>query len=44
MEEIDFGRNEIEEVVFGLSLMAINRGSRLYPDWNGLEWKKLVLA
>jgi hypothetical protein len=39
-----FGLNGKEELVFGFSLMTRNRGSCLYPDCNGFEWKKSVLA
>jgi hypothetical protein len=34
----------MEEVRFGLSRMAWNGGSQFWPDWNSLEWKKLVLT
>jgi hypothetical protein len=34
----------MEEVSFGLTEMAGNEGSRFWPQWNGLEWRKLVLA
>jgi hypothetical protein len=34
----------IEEVGFGLIVMAWNGGSRFWPIWNGLEWQMLVLA
>jgi hypothetical protein len=34
----------MEEVGFGLTGMARNVGSRVWPDWNGLDWRKSVLA
>jgi hypothetical protein len=34
----------MEEVGFGLSRMAWNGGSQFLPDWNSLEWMKLVLT
>jgi hypothetical protein len=34
----------MDEVGFGLTGMACNGGSRFWPDWNGLEWRKLGLA
>jgi hypothetical protein len=34
----------MEEVDFGLTEMAWNEGSWFWPDWSGMEWKKLVLA
>jgi hypothetical protein len=34
----------MEEVGFGLTGMAWIGGSRFWPDWNGLEWRKSVLA
>jgi hypothetical protein len=32
----------MEEVGFGWSRMAWNGGSQFWPDWNSLEWRKLV--
>jgi hypothetical protein len=34
----------MEEVGFGLYRMAWNGGSQIFPDWNSLEWMKLVLT
>jgi hypothetical protein len=34
----------MQEVGFGLTEMAWNGESRVWLDWNGLEWRKLVLA
>jgi hypothetical protein len=34
----------MEEVGFGLTEMAWNGGSRFWPEQNGLERRKLVLA
>jgi hypothetical protein len=34
----------MEDVSFGLTKIAWNVGSQLWPDLNGLEWKKTVLA
>jgi hypothetical protein len=34
----------MEEVGFGLSRKAWNGGSQFLPDWNSLEWMKLVLT
>jgi hypothetical protein len=34
----------MEEIVFGLTGMVWNGGGRFWPDWNGLEWGKLILA
>jgi hypothetical protein len=34
----------MKEVGFGLSGMAWNGGSWFWPDWNGSEWRKFVLA
>jgi translation elongation factor EF-1beta len=34
----------MEEIGFGLTGMAWNRGSRVWPDWNSLERTKSVLA
>jgi hypothetical protein len=31
------------EVSFSLTVLARNGGSRFWPDWTGLEWRKLVL-
>jgi hypothetical protein len=35
---------DMKEVGFVFSGMAWNRRSRVWTDWNGLEWTKLVLA
>jgi hypothetical protein len=32
------------KVVSGLTGMVWNGGSWFWPDWNGLEWRKLVLV
>jgi hypothetical protein len=34
----------MEEVGFGQTGMAWNGGSRFWPDWNGLERRKSILA
>jgi hypothetical protein len=34
----------MEEVDFGLTIIAWKRGSQFWPDWNGLDWQKSVLA
>jgi hypothetical protein len=34
----------MEKVGFGLTGIASNGGSRFCPDWNSLDWRKLVLA
>jgi hypothetical protein len=47
MEEVGFcltGWIGMEEVSFGLSRMACNGVSQFWPDWNSLEWMKLVLT
>jgi hypothetical protein len=31
----------MDEVSLGLTEVAWNIGSQLWPDWNGLEWKKV---
>jgi hypothetical protein len=47
MERVGFGLSRMawrEEVNFGLTGIAWNGGSWFLPDWNGLEWRKSVLA
>jgi hypothetical protein len=47
MEEVAFGRTGMAwNVAFGFGLpgMAWNGGSRFWPAWNGLEWRKSLLA
>jgi hypothetical protein len=48
MEKVGFGQTGMaygmKEVGFSLTVMAWNGGSRFCSDWNGLEWRKLVLA
>jgi hypothetical protein len=47
MEEVILGLTEwlgMEEIGFGQNGMAWNGGSRIWPDWNSLEWRKLGLA
>jgi hypothetical protein len=34
----------MEEVGLGHTEMAWNKGIWFLPDWNGLEWRKSVLA
>jgi hypothetical protein len=34
----------MKEVGFGWTEMAWNGASGFWPGWDGLEWKKLVLA
>jgi hypothetical protein len=34
----------MEEFGFGLTEMAGNEGNQFWPEWNGLEWRKLVVA
>jgi hypothetical protein len=34
----------MEEVSFGLTVMAWNERSQFGPAWNGLKWVKSVLA
>jgi hypothetical protein len=34
----------MKEVGFGTTVMAWNKGNRFWPNWNGLEWIKLVVA
>jgi hypothetical protein len=34
----------MEELGFGPIGLALNGGIRIMPDWNSLEWRKLILA
>jgi hypothetical protein len=34
----------MEEVGFGLTGMALNKGSKIWSDWNCFKWRNLVLV
>jgi hypothetical protein len=34
----------MENVGLGLTVMAWNKGIWFLPDWNGMEWRKSILA